>query len=631
MKKKLSFIFLFALCAVGCIIAFTACGDNDKSHHFSHTVHIYQKQVAEPAYLKSDADCTHRAVYYYSCECGKKGTKTFEAGEPKHNYTETVADKYKKSDATCAQKAVYYKSCADCGKKGMKTFQAGEPTGNHDYTAETVTEYYKVSNADCIHKAVYYKSCAVCGAKGTETFETGRPTGIHKYTNEIVADEYKLSDATCTQKAVYYEFCISCGIKGTETFETGDFGAHKYDSNNVCMVCSKHKPSEGLSYFVNGDYAVVKGIGTCTDSEIYIADTYQGKPVTDISESAFRYCSGLTSVNIPNSVTWIGGSVFRYCSGLTSITIPNSVTWISSYAFGGCSGLTSITIPDSVTIIDNYAFEDCSGLTSITIPKSIISIYAGAFSGCNGLENITVESGNSEYHSAGNCLIKTKTNTLISGCKNSVIPTDDSVTSIGYLAFDGCSGLINITIPNTVRGIGGFAFRSCSGLTSITIPNSVRWIDGSAFRSCSGLTSITVESGNSEYHSAGNCLIETQSKTLILGCKNSVIPTDDSVTSIGQSAFEGCNGLTSITIPDSVTNIGDSAFKGCSNLTSVTIGNGIKNIDSYVFCNCTNLTEINYNGTKAEWNAIKKDYAWNGNTGDYNIICTDGTISKSAS
>ena len=119
------------------------------------------------------------------------------------------------------------------------------------------------------------------------------------------------------------------------------------------------------------------------------------------------------------------------------------------------------------------------------------------------------------------------------------------------------------------------------------------------------MTSITVEQGNVVYHSAGNCIIVTASKTLIAGCKNSIIPNDGSVTSIGDYAFYDCGGLTSITIPDSVTSIGRSAFEDCSGLTS-----------------------IDYQGTMAQWKAIRKDSWWSYNTGDFTITCTDGVLDK---
>ncbi|MCQ2243060.1 MAG: leucine-rich repeat domain-containing protein [Bacteroidaceae bacterium] len=189
--------------------------------------------------------------------------------------------------------------------------------------------------------------------------------------------------------------------------------------------------------------------------------------VISIGENAFFVCSSLTSVTIPNSVTSIGGWAFCDCSGLTSVTIPNSVTSIGGWAFYNCSGLTSITIPNSVTSIGGGAFEGCSGLTSVTIPNSVTSIGNYAFSGCSGLTSITVENGNPNYDSRDNCnaIIETSTNTLKSGCQNTIIP--NSVTSIGEMAFLDCSGLTSVTIPNSVKSIGDYAFNFCTGLKEI--------------------------------------------------------------------------------------------------------------------------------------------------------------------
>ena len=337
--------------------------------------------------------------------------------------------------------------------------------------------------------------------------------------------------------------------------------------------------------------------------------------VTAMGTSAFEGCTGLTSITIPDSVTWIGGGTFYGCTGLTSVTIPDSVTNIDDRAFSGCTGLTSITIPDSVTNIGISAFNGCTGLTSVTIPDSVASIDSSAFAGCTGLTSITVSGGNKKFDSRNNCngIIETASNTLIYGCKNTDIP--DSVTSIGNSAFYGCTGLTSITIPDSVTDIGAnafrdctgltsitipdsvtsisrFAFAGCAGLTSITIPDSVTKIDGYAFADCTGLTSITVSGGNKKYDSRNNCngIIETATNTLISGCKNTDIP--DSVTSIGEGAFRGCTGLTSITIPDSVTDIGISAFEGCTGLTSITIPDSVTSIGGVAFYDCTGLTSI---------------------------------------
>ena len=214
--------------------------------------------------------------------------------------------------------------------------------------------------------------------------------------------------------------------------------------------------------------------------------------------------------------------------------------------------IDKIVLPDSIGLAYDLNSDGTSysvtGIgtctdTDIVIPSTynnlpVVSIGMTAFSSCEGLTSITIP---------------------------------DSVASIGASAFVGCTGLTSITIPDSVTSIGSFAFASCTGLTSVIIPDSVTHISGSAF---TGLTSISVAEGNPKYHSAGNCLIETESKTLIIGCSTSVIPADGSVTSIGDSAFSACIGLTSITIPDSVTRIGSLVFSGCTGLTSISVEAG---------------------------------------------------------
>ena len=845
--RKIFGVLLSVLCICCAAIGLTGC---KKDKH----IHAFDKQVVTDEYKATDATCTEAATYYYSCSCGEKGTETFTSGNALgHSFTNYVSD----NNATCTQDGTKTAKCDRCDE------------------TDTVKDINSKLN--------------------------------HSYTEQIVSDEYLAAPATCNKKATYYYSCV-CGEKGTETFEYGSTTNHNF-VNGSCTYCGKkQETSRGLAFRLldDGTYEV-SGIGSCTDTEIVIPSVYNDKPVTSIGKGAFRGCSGLTSVTIPDRVTSIGGGAFYYCSGLTSVTIPdsvtsigdgafdgcyklvevinksglnitkgsgiayyalnvkkdgtsdivnkdgylfytydnvnyllayvgsntdltlpddyngenyklnncafdgcsgltsvtipdsvnsigwwafrgcsgltsvtigNSVTSIGISAFDGCSGLTSVTIPDRVTYIGEqafngcsgltrvtignsvtsigwWAFEGCSGLTSVTIPDSVTSIGSGAFRYCRGLTSVTIGSsvtsigggafwsccklvevinksalnikkgqysengdiacyalnvkkdGTSDIVNKDDYLFYTVEGThylvgyvgndviltlpesyngksyemnlyafygcsgltsvtipnsvtsfgdsAFSGCSgltsviipNSVtsignsafyncrgltsVTISDGVTSIGYGAFENCSGLTSVTIPNSVTSFGDSAFSGCSSLTSVTIPDSVTSIGKLAFSGCSGIESLVVTAGNKKYHSANNCIIETETKQLIVGCKTSIIPSDGSVTSIGDGAFYGCSGLTSVTIPDSVTSIGhvafygcsgltsvtipdsvgNSAFEGCSGLTSVTIGNSVTSIGCEAFRGCSGLTSVTIGnsvisiGNSAFWGCYK--------------------------
>ncbi|MDR1846549.1 MAG: leucine-rich repeat protein [Bacteroidales bacterium] len=285
--------------------------------------------------------------------------------------------------------------------------------------------------------------------------------------------------------------------------------------------------------------------------------------------------------NLTYSVTSIGNYAFYYCSGLTSVTIPNSVKYIGDYAFEACSGLTSVTIPNSVTSIGSDAFNGCSGLNSITIPNSVTSIGSHAFSGCSGLTSVT--------WNAVNCTLPTNYSHGPFYNKTSItnVTIGDSVQVIPNYLFYGCSGITEtLNIPNSVTSIGYQAFYNCSGLISLTIGNSVMSIAYYAFSSCSGLTSVT--------WNAVNCTLPTHASYSPFFNNTSItnVTIGDSVQVIPNYLFYGCSNLTSITFPNSVTSIGQFAFYNCSGLTSVTIGNSVTSIGNYAFFDCSGFTEI---------------------------------------
>ena len=326
-------------------------------------------------------------------------------------------------------------------------------------------------------------------------------------------------------------------------------------------------PVSGLAAYQAADYWKDFNI-VGVDGNISFADTQ----VKAICISNWDSNSdGELSMSEAAAVTSLG-TKFKSQSAITSfdeLQYFTGLTSIGSQAFYNCSQMTSIILPCNLTSIDDMAFWYCGSLLSFTVPRSVTSITGNIIQSCKSISAITVESGNTIYDSRNDCnaIIRTSNNTLISGCKNTVI-------------------------PNTVTAIGSSAFNGCTSLVSITIPSSVTTIGSSVFNRCSGLDYITVESGNTAFDSRENCnaIIRTQSNYLIAGSNNTVIP--NGVRSIGDYAFSYRINLSDIVIPSSVRYIYNGAFLNCTGLTSVTIPNGVETVANYAFQDCTNLASV---------------------------------------
>ncbi|MBQ0115122.1 MAG: leucine-rich repeat protein [Bacteroidales bacterium] len=274
------------------------------------------------------------------------------------------------------------------------------------------------------------------------------------------------------------------------------------------------------------------------------------------------------SVTIPSSVTFesktypvtvIGYKAFDHFESMTAVTIPNTVTTINASAFIGCSALKNINFGSSVEFIGSEAFAECTALTSVTLPASVNEVETRIFMGCSSLTSITVASGNTTYDSRNNCnaIVETESNTLVSGCKSTVIPS--TIKSIGDGAFRGCIGLTSVVIPNSVTYVGSCSFCNCTDLTTATIGSAVEWINWSAFDGCSALKTLNYNARACNNFGSGWAW-GTQLDTLNIG---------NSVVTIPSWFMEEQSELTTLTIGSAVREIGSCAFSDCAKIKTI--------------------------------------------------------------
>ena len=371
-----------------------------------------------------------------------------------------------------------------------------------------------------------------------------------------------------------------------------------------------------------------------------------GKNVTKIPDNLFYAFSAspkITNVEFEKGSVCdsIGESAFFCCESLENITIPDSVTSIGDLAFSCCNGLENVIVGSSVTSIGKSAFSSCKSLENITIPDSVTSIGEDAFSHCTKLKY-------KEYKNAYYLGNDENKHTVLVKAKSQDIPSciiHDDTRFISSSAFNNCSKLKRITIPDGVTGIGNSAFSNCKNLESITIPDSVTSIGYEVFHGCTKLEYNEYKNGyylgndkNKRLvlvevapYSVTNFNIHDDTRFIydyaFAWCDSlKSITIHDNVKSIGARTFIHCESLESISIPDGVTSIGSSTFSGCYSLESISIPNSVTNIGEYAFYYCESLVSIDYSGTKAQWNKIKMDDDWDFGTEHYTVHCSDGNV-----
>lgn len=353
-------------------------------------------------------------------------------------------------------------------------------------------------------------------------------------------------------------------------------------------------PAEPLMYNLNEDdtYSVAKCDVSQTD--VVIPETYKGKSVVKIENGAFDDCKNVLSLVIPDSVTEVEINALNGLRNLQKLTAPA----VALSSVSKIQKIDTLIVTSGEAIAEN-AVSGWDYLKSVTLPDTLKTIGDLGFAHCELLEQISLPEG---------------------------------LTSIGANAFYNCASIEQFNLPDSVESIGNYAFGKCASLETVSLSKSLSTVGNWVFASCNSLINLTISPENANYYSAGNCIIERGTHTLVLGCLGSIIPNDGTIKIIGHHAFASQEKLVSITLPDSVTTIETYAFDGCSSLVSVALGIFFTTFERRSFTNCPSIEYFTYPGTTADFTAYVEqdtDYMETGKNVIYK--CSDGNVERNPS
>ncbi len=579
MKK----IVLWAVAACCLILCLVAC-DDGHSHNFAAWT------------TTKNATCTESGQENRYCSCGLYQTREIPAG---HTYHWTVS-----KEATCTDAGERTGACKTCGENKTEVIN---PNG-HNWTNATCTEP---------------QTCLVCHAVGASALGHTGTTGVCSRCNQTLGT-WSVGDLVDEfQHVTGYKF-IGTTVEGVfSNFATtnSELTARvSFALNNLAIELREYGYLAVKCTYGQDDYLItmldtegvrhnLSGFMTAGSSHLFFAPGDQPTVLNALKQpgevSFYIVLSDRPTTTYTFTVKTTNFAVLYEQmittdpeSGSNPSDSPFSVGLeyestddgrIGVVGIGQCTDV-DIVIPDvvdgkEVVLIADEAFKDCQNIKSVTFPDTLLAIGVNSFDGCTGFTSVIIPDSviQIQDYAFANC---SNLQTVIMG---------DGVLELYAGVFKNCTSLKQVTFGDSINIIGFSAFSGCTGLTQIVIPDTVTSIGMLAFYNCSALNSITLSQG---------------------------------ITEIKSTTFSNCSGLTSITIPFGVSKIGIQSFENCTGLERITISNSVTKINNNAFSGCTNLNSIVFEGTKTEWNAVKKYQGWNDNTGWYTVYCKDGNVSK---